>query len=71
MLTLDLQKKVLKYIKRNFVMRRITFESLSKNQMIGKIVCSQNLLIRTIWVLNWWSGDPINEEIRGGKENQI
>lgn len=48
MLILDLQKKVLKYIKRNFAMRRITFESLFKNQMIGKIICSQNLLIRTI-----------------------
>lgn len=34
MLTLDLQQTVLRYIKRNFVMRRITFESLFKIQMI-------------------------------------
>lgn len=57
-------------------MRRITFESLFKNQMIGKIICSQNLLIRTIWVLNSnRSGDPITCDskwgIRGGKESQI
>lgn len=34
MLTLDLQQTELRYIKRNFVMRRITFESLFKIQMI-------------------------------------
>lgn len=34
MLTLDLQQTVLRYIKRNFAMRRITFESLFKIQMI-------------------------------------
>lgn len=34
MLTLDLQQIVLRYIKKNFVMRRLTFESLFKIQMI-------------------------------------